>query len=225
MKSSANRPSSSTDSKIEELDQKWSDWFNWLEALLMARTLDQTQETTCSTVKMTPAHGPPVNVVRTEPFLKSADQVSSQPSDQPYSDSLATNHPSKHRSTDKSGSDFPQASHWPITTELTGQPVMRPTNSAIETAGQDNPSSDSDCFTSDRPLVDLFTEEGELSDDQDLIITDTDQSLSEGHTYRETMRGIRSYMEWTRVLDIDTGTATSDDKAFAGPKLQTPGKV
>ena len=32
------------------------------------------------------------------------------------------------------------------------------------------------------------------------------------------MRGIRSYMGWTHVPDID-------DNPFAGPKLQTPGKV
>ena len=31
----------STDAQIEELNQKWSNCFNWLEALLMARTLDR----------------------------------------------------------------------------------------------------------------------------------------------------------------------------------------
>ena len=39
------------------------------------------------------------------------------------------------------------------------------------------------------------------------------------------MRGIQSYMGWTHVPDIDSGTKTSDDNPFAGPKLQTPGKV
>ena len=39
------------------------------------------------------------------------------------------------------------------------------------------------------------------------------------------MRGIRSYMGWTHVPDIDSGAKTSDDNPFAGPKLQTPGKV
>ena len=32
-------------------------------------------------------------------------------------------------------------------------------------------------------------------------------------------------MGWTRVPDMDSGTETSDDNPFAGPKLQTPGKV
>ena len=38
------------------------------------------------------------------------------------------------------------------------------------------------------------------------------------------MRGIRSCMGWTHIPDVDSGTKTSDDNPFAGPKLQTPGK-
>ena len=217
VKSTSNRPSSSTDSRFDELDQKWSDRFNRLEALLMARTLDRPQEHTFSTVKVAPTHSPPANVVRTEPFLKPADQPAA--TDPP---------PSKHRSTDKSGSDLPQVSHRPATTEPTRQAVVqKPTTSALEQTSRDSFSSDSDSdsFTSDRPPVDLFVEEGELSDDQEVTITDTDQSLSEEHTYRETMRGIRSYMGWTHIPDIDSCATTSDDNPFAGPKLQTPGKV
>ena len=39
------------------------------------------------------------------------------------------------------------------------------------------------------------------------------------------MRGIRSYMDWNYIPDIDSGTTTSEDNPFAGPKLHTPGKV
>ena len=39
------------------------------------------------------------------------------------------------------------------------------------------------------------------------------------------MRLIRSYMGWTHIPDMDSGTKTSDDNPFAGPKLQTPVKV
>ena len=73
--------------------------------------------------------------------------------------------------------------------------------------------------------MDLFVEEGELSNDQELTINDTDQSLLEQHTYRETMRGIRSFMGSTHIPDIDSRATTSDDNPFAGPKLQIPGKV
>ena len=224
-KSTSHQPSSSTDCRIQELDQMWSDQFNRLEALL--RTLDRPQEPTFSTVKVAPSHGPPVNVIRTEPFLKPADQPSSQHTNRPASDSSATDlPPSKHKSTEKSGSDLPQASHRPATTEPTRQPIIKPTTSAAEPSKDSfSSNSDSDSFTSDRPPVDLFVVEGELSDDQELTITDTNQSLSEEHTYRETMTGIRSYMRWTHIPDIDSGATSSNDNPFAGPKLQTPGKV
>ena len=42
--SSTSRPAAvSTDQRFEELDQKWSDWFKWLEALLLAKTLNQNR--------------------------------------------------------------------------------------------------------------------------------------------------------------------------------------
>ena len=39
------------------------------------------------------------------------------------------------------------------------------------------------------------------------------------------MRGIRSYMGWNHIPDMDSSTKSSDDNPFAGPKLQAPGKV
>ena len=48
---------SATDKKMEELDQKWSDRFHRLEALLMSKTF---QPTFSSAVKVTPSHSPPL---------------------------------------------------------------------------------------------------------------------------------------------------------------------
>ena len=56
------------------------------------------------------------------------------------------------------------------------QPTRRNTSS----------ESDSDSVVSDRPPVDIFVEEGELSDELDATVTDPDQSLSEEQSYRET---------------------------------------
>ena len=39
------------------------------------------------------------------------------------------------------------------------------------------------------------------------------------------MRGIRSYMGWTHIPDMESATGSSDDNPFAGPKMQTQGKV
>ena len=43
--------------------------------------------------------------------------------------------------------------------------------------------------------------------------------------YRETMRGIRSFMGWSHIPDMDKATSTSDDNPFSGPKAHPAGKV
>ena len=86
--------------------------------------------------------------------------------------------------------------------------------------------TDSDTDLSDRPPVDIFVEEGELSDqDPDVTAADPDQTLTEEQNYRETLRGIHSFMGWLHIPDMDTAASTSDDNPFAGPKAQLTGKV
>ena len=65
--------SSTVDSKIAQLDEKWFDRFNRLEALLLARTIELTFS---SNVKVTPTHSPPASAVHsTEPFIKPVQPV------------------------------------------------------------------------------------------------------------------------------------------------------
>ena len=211
---SSHRPSTeSTDQKLELMEQRWSDRFNRLEALLLAKTLDR--EPTFSAVKVTPTHAPPANVISSEPFLKPSS--SSQPSHRPTTSvSLATDSVDVTNAS-KAGSDSSQPSHRPETSGITNQPAKRSFSTAYDSTRRESSSSDSDSesVTSDRPPVDLYPEEGELSDDHEVSFTDPNHSLSEE----------QSYMGWTHVPDIDSGTKTSDDNPFAGPKLQTPGKV
>ena len=54
-----------TDSRYDELDKKWTDHFNRLEALPMAKTL---QPTFSSEVKLTPSHSPP-SILKDSAFL------------------------------------------------------------------------------------------------------------------------------------------------------------
>ena len=61
--------SSATDSKIAELDLKWSERFNRLEALLLAKTLQQP--TFSSDIKVNPPRSPPASIPRdSEPFFQ-----------------------------------------------------------------------------------------------------------------------------------------------------------
>ena len=98
-KPSASRPAAvSTDQRFDKLDQKWSDRFNRLEALLLTRTLDQPQEDPIfGTVKVVPAHSPPASVIRSEPFIRHTDQRASQAADRP---SGSTDRPSTSTTTD-----------------------------------------------------------------------------------------------------------------------------
>ena len=80
-------------------------------------------------------------------------------------------------------------------------------------------------FSSDQPLVDIYVEEGQLSDEEEVAIANPEQTLSEEQSYRKTMRGTRSYMGWIQILNFDSSAAMFDDNPFVDPKLQTPGKV
>ena len=56
------------------------------------------------------------------------------------------------------------------------------------------------------------TEEGELSDfEQDTSLTEADQMLSEEQNYRETMSGVRSFMGWTHIPEVDSALSSSED--------------
>ena len=59
---------SSQDSRFDQLDQKWSECFNRLEALLLAKSLEQPGPD-FTTVKVTPTHSPPKTVVSSKPSL------------------------------------------------------------------------------------------------------------------------------------------------------------
>ena len=138
---------------------------------MLAKTLDRPQqELTFNTVKVVPAHSPPANLIRSEPFIKSTDQSSSQPTDRPSVS--ATTDPT----ASKPQSDQPQAMDRPAASDRSSTSV----SSAFQLTRRDTTSvSDSDSVVSDRPPVDIFVEEGELSDELDATITDPDQSLSE----------------------------------------------
>ena len=98
------------------MEQKWSDRFNRLEAVLLSKTLDRPQEPVFSTVKVAPTHTPPTNVVSTQPFLKPPDQPSHRPSS-----TLPATEPASSAAASKAGSDTSQPSQPPETSGVTGQ--------------------------------------------------------------------------------------------------------
>ena len=123
---SSHRPSGeSTDHKLEMMEQKWSDHFNRLEALLLAKTLDR--EPTCSAVKVTLTHAPPASAISSEPFLRPSDQPSSssQPSHPTAASASPATDPVVTATISKAGSDSSQPAHRPGTSGVTDQPGKR----------------------------------------------------------------------------------------------------
>ena len=94
--------------------------------------------------------------------------------------------PPTDRSRAKVSGTDPPASQMQPSSQAYCNPTTRDSISSLE--------SDTETELLDRPPLDIYVEEGELSDDQGATITDPGQSHSEEQAYRETMRGIRSFM-------------------------------
>ena len=208
---------SSQDSRFDQLDQKWSERFNRLEAVLLAKSLEQPGPA-FTTVKVTPTHSPPKTVVSSKPFIRpqptpTTDQPPVLSTDLPGSVQTAFKSTSKSTTgkvstdqpTDLAGTDSPLSHQVP--SRSSSAPTRRQSTSSVDT--------DSDTDISDRPPVDLFVEEGELSDqDLEASAADPDLTLSEEQSYRETMSGIRSFMGWSHIPEMDTTASRSEDNPF-----------
>ena len=203
---------SSQDARFDQLDQKWSERFNRLEALLLAKSLEQPGPA-FTTVKVTPTHSPPKTVVSSKPFLRpqptpTTDRPQVLSSDLPGSVQTAFKSTSKSTTgkvstdqpSDLAGAESPLSHQVP--SRSSSAPTRRQSTSSMDT--------DSDTDISDRPPVDLFVEDGELSDQElEASAADPDLTLSEEQNYRETMSGIRSFMGWTHIPEMDTTASRS----------------
>ena len=75
-----------------------------------------------------------------------------------------------------------------------------------------------------------IADEGEVSDlestgpDQDELL-DGDQELSAKQSYRETLRGVRSFMSWNEIPELDSASSSQDDNPFTGTRTSQTGKV
>ena len=132
---------STTDTKLADLDKKWSDRFNRLEALLLAKTLDPPRDPVFSTVKVTPPHAPPANVVRTDPFLKPASQPTDQAVESPATDS------SHHKAAPKASS----STQLDPSTSVTAHRQLSTAFDVSHKEPLSSSESDFDSLSSDRP--------------------------------------------------------------------------
>ena len=75
-----------------------------------------------------------------------------------------------------------------------------------------------------------IADEGEVTDmdstgpDQEELL-EMDQELTAEQTYRETLRGVRSFMAWSDIPEFDSSSSSQDDNPFTGSKVSHTGKV
>ena len=75
-----------------------------------------------------------------------------------------------------------------------------------------------------------LADEGEVSDlgstgpDQEELL-EVDQELTAEQTYRETLRGVRSFTVWNDIPEFDSSSSSQDDNPFTGSKVSHTGKV
>ena len=91
----------------------------------------------------------------------------------------------------------------------------------------EEPVAESEQFSDRASSLD---DEGEVSDcestgpDREELL-DMDQELTAEQTYRETLRGVRSFMAWNDILEFDSSSSSQDDNRFTSSKSSHTGKV
>ena len=72
--------------------------------------------------------------------------------------------------------------------------------------------TDSDAIPTDQLHTNSPAEDWALFElEQDQTTTDVDQAFSEDQTYRDTIRGIKSFMGWKHIPDMHTAISNADD--------------
>ena len=210
-KSSSSRPSADD---LKQLDDKWAERFSRLEAMLLAKTF----------------------TVPVEPVVKPASDVTT--SQKPFFDPGATTSslaretigPCLDQATGEAVDEMQTATQPP---EAPGagtatQPVQAP--GSVPDA---QPICEGDLTEASDSEVDQLSLTGSLAEethrdrspDRDVPRDEADQEPTEEAKYRETIRGVRSFMNWHKIPEFETVSSAADNNPFVGARTQPTGKV
>ena len=116
------------------------------------------------------------------------------------------------------------------------RPVVQPPGPATQPAPVSKQSTTS-LSGSVAPVEDQFSnrassvaDEGQISDmesigpDRDGLL-EVDQELTAQQTYRETLRGVRSFTAWNDIPEFDSSSSSQDGNQFTGSRGSHTGKV
>ena len=225
-----------TTDDLKSLDDKWSETFSRLEAMLLNQSF---------AVPVRPVNAASV-VPREHPFFDpgASTSVMSEGTGLQEATQLTATQPPLGVPGTLAGEDVGESATRPVqgpgTSEvLATQPLLVPgagtatQPSQAPGAGPEVLPSGSDVLPSQSPPIGYNAEvarqsesEAELDEDPsprasihdqgELPESTTDQDLSEDANYRETIRGVRSFMNWHHIPDYDDSAASLDDNPFAG---------
>ena len=205
--------------ELQELEEKWSVRMARLEALLTIGQCPASQPS-FSPVKAPVTHKPPTGVLSQNPFL-----LPTVPSGQ---NGPAFGLDRTHTTTATTSSSVDMVSplenlyQEPDPGPVFAQPASSGPVSSIEQCVEPLPVSYRDIIQSEQ------TEEGELSELEDQLDTDnteTDCAMSEDQNYWETVRGVRAFMGWSHIPDLEYSPTTLADNPWVGHRSQPIGKV
>ena len=210
-KSSSSRPSAED---LKQLDEKWAERFSRLEAMLLAKTF---------TVPVEPAVKPVSDVTPSQkPFFYPGATTSNLP--------VEKSSPCLDQATGNAVEEMQTA------TQPLGAPGAGIATQPVQAPGsfpEVQPTGEGDWRAASVSEADQLSVAGSLDDeihrdrsaDRDVSRDDPDSEPTEEANYRETMRGVRSFMNWHKVPEFETVSSTADDNPFAGACVQPTGKV
>ena len=209
-------PQPSFKKDLQDLDEKWSLRMARLEALITIGK--RPQQATFSPVKAPVSHAPPAGSLSQAPFLLSAvPSGQAGPASGPDRVSFTS-------STTNVGITSPLENLYPEPDIDTTEPFF----SQPGPVSYGDPCSQSLPVSSASYLPPEPAEEGEVSDPEDqpdVEAGDSDRVLSEEQNYRETVRGVRAFMGWTHIPDLEYSPASRFDNPWVGNRAQPVGKV
>ena len=185
-----------------------------LEALI--RMGHRSPHVSFSPVTARVSHGPPAGSLSQAPFLLPA--VPSGPASSPDRTKLSST------AVTSVGMTSPLENLYPEQDVDSTEPVF----------SQPGPVSYGESLSHSLPISSASylppdpVEEGELSDPEDqpeVETGDSDRVISEEQNYREAVRGVRAFMGWTHIPDLEYSPASRTDNPWVGHRAQPVGKV
>ena len=209
-------PAPSFRKELQDLDDKWSVRMARLKALITMGQRSSPQQPSFSPVKAPVSHIPPAGAISQHPFIQSSGP-SGQVGQASGPDGAQTLTSTAFSRSSPLENLYPENDPEPVFQQPGPVASSQPSSGPLHFPARDIIPPDQ-------------FEEGEVSDpepedQQDSDSGDKDRVLSWDQNYRETVRGVRAFMGWTHIQDLEYSPTSRTDNPWTGHRSQPVGKV